>query len=64
MAHTSTNKDKDMKVLVANIDADTHAALIAWAQSEDRSLAGQVRLAMREVVPAKHWPKAKTNGKK
>jgi hypothetical protein len=64
MAHISTTEDREMKSLVARIDKDTHDALTKWANDEDRSLAGQVRLVLRDVVPAKYWSKAKSNGKK
>ena len=53
MPHRPADTDRTLKPLVARIDEDVHDALVAWAQEEDRSLAGQVRIALRQVVPGR-----------
>jgi hypothetical protein len=55
MAHVASEKDKPTKSLVAKIDVDTHKALTQWALDEDRSLAGQTRLVLRDAIPKKYW---------
>ena len=54
MPHRPADTDRTLKPLVARIDEDVHDALVAWAQHEDRSLAGQVRIALRQVVPSQY----------
>jgi hypothetical protein len=45
----------DMVPLVARVDRDVMEALRLWAADEDRSMAGQVRKALRDGIPDKYF---------
>lgn len=47
--------DDEMVTLVARIEPSTMAALQAWADENDRSMAAQTRRVLRDNIPAKHF---------
>jgi hypothetical protein len=55
----SATEDRTLVPLNVRVEEDVSAALIAWAEAEERSVAGQIRMILRAAIPPEYFEVAK-----